>query len=69
MLVDPHIILHLDVLQANISQRLYFNPHILQRFLVSSYDDELKERADRDLIVPVLNASQIHYICQVLLRI
>lgn len=68
MPVVPNIILHVDVLQANIFQRFGFNPYILQLFPVSSCYDEVNEHSNSYLTVLALNASPIHYICQVLLR-
>lgn len=68
MLVDPNIIPHVEVLQANIAQRFGFNPYSLQQFLASSYDVEVNELADIYLLVRPVNVSQIHYIYQVLVH-
>lgn len=68
VLADPTVIPHSAVLQANIAQRLGVNHMPLQHFLVVSYDDEFHEHTARHLEVQALNVSQIHYICQVLLR-
>lgn len=68
MLADPTFIPHLDVLLASIAQRFGFNPVSLQRFILASNDDELHELPALYLHVQALNASKIHYMCQVLLR-
>lgn len=62
-----NIIPNVYVLQANIAQRFGFNTYTLQLFLLSSYDDEVNELADKYLIEPELNARQVHYSCHVLL--
>lgn len=66
MLAYP-IIQYVHVLLVNIAKSFCFDLYHLQRFLVSSYHDVVKERADRNLIFPALNASLIHCICPVLL--
>lgn len=67
MLADSTIILPQDILQANFTQRFGVNRASLQGFPVVPYGDEVHERATRYLNLRSLNASQIHYICHVLL--
>lgn len=66
IIAGPNIILNLEVLQEYIAQQLSIEPAALQRFLVSFYEDEVHERAVRNLNLQVLNASHSHHICRAL---
>lgn len=68
ILADATVILHQYVLLTNIARGIGVNPAPLQRFLVASDDYEVHKRSEWDLNVQVLKASQIHYICKVLLH-
>lgn len=46
---------HRDVLLENIAQRFDVNPAALNRFLLTSYENELHEFSEKDLNVQALN--------------